>query len=369
MIEPTFSRPLLTDRTTIETDQTCGMKRWWYKHEGGTGIVPAVEAKYFLDGRQYHEDFALLAEADDPLKRAKELIEAIEEKLGTETDQIFLETQTRRAAWIAANGLFIEPELRLTHRTIHVEWELVLDRSPLWVAVTPDRVLERISDGKLIYRDYKGVGGWGATYNWMNHWPYAIQLHTVIAAVQEELDRPVAYAQIMGLAKGQERDGKLSHPYVWAYSDGADEWMPVVGDGYYYEAKKKGLTKRPVWEYAGGILKWVSDLGPDVARNQFPFSAPVFLNERLLNWLVKSRTRREKELDLFGAKCQTDLDARLAHFPPNFNECRPVVGTECPYLAACHNATVNSDPLRSGMYVVRTPHHDLETTMKGEDNE
>ena len=103
---------LLTDRTTIETDWTCGMKRWWYKHEGGVGIVPTIEAAYFLDGRQYHEDFALIAEAEDPLVRAKELIEAIEGTVHESQDQMFQETQTRRAGWVAANALWIEPRGR-----------------------------------------------------------------------------------------------------------------------------------------------------------------------------------------------------------------------------------------------------------------
>ena len=338
---------LLTDRTTIETDWTCGMKRWWYKEYGGKGIVPTVEAAYFLDGRQYHEDFALLSSAIDVLATAQDHINAIMASVLNTPDQLFQETQTRRAGWMAANALFFEPFTRLHYDTVDVEWELILDRTPLWIAVTPDRVLRRKSDGALIYRDYKGVGGWGVTSAWLNSWPYAVQIHTVLKAIEEELDEPVAFGQIVGLSKGQNKDGKLRHPYVWAYVDDN-------GEGWTSEWKY-GLTLRPTWEYPGGILEWVKQLGQSEVDAQFPHSQKVFLNERLLDKLVAERTARE-----------LDISTGQAMYESRFSECSPSIGSPCPYLAACHNAAVNTDPLGSGLYVVRTPHHDVEAIMKEE---
>lgn len=357
--------PLLTDRTTIETDWACGMKRWWYKEEGGIGIVPAEEAVWFKQGRDYHEDFAELAQAADPMEAALERIENLRSLMAATNDQLALETLCRRAGWVAANALWLEPATRKDYRTLHVEHELVLEREALWLAVTPDRVLERLSDSQIVYRDYKGVGGWGITANWLSSWPYQIQLHSVLKAIEEELGRPVGFGQIVGLSKGQEKEGKLRHPYVWSYfsDDGAD----CTTD--YYEAKRKGLTLRPVWEYAGGILEWVKRLGPEVASGQFVFSQPIFLNERLLTDLVVSRTRREREVKLFREACQKDKRLRMLHFEPKFSSCRPAIGSPCPYLAACHNQSVNDNPLGSGMYVKRTPHHDLELiSMEGASN-
>src|SRR3990167_7656298 len=105
---PDVINPLLTDRTTIETDWECGMKRWWYKEEGGTGIVPKEEAVWFRQGRDYHNDFADLAESADPLHSAVELIASLEEKIRGTTDQLAQEELTRRAGWIAANALYLE---------------------------------------------------------------------------------------------------------------------------------------------------------------------------------------------------------------------------------------------------------------------
>lgn len=352
----------LTDRTTIETDWECGMKRWWYKEEGGTGIVPAVERPYFSEGREIHDDLHKLALAPDPTVQAIEILEALNEKKEAAAgDQLVLESLSRRMGWVASWALYNEPLLRATYENVALEHELVLDREPLWVAVTPDRaVRQKEAPKRLVLLDYKGVGGWGATLNWMEYWPYAIQQHTILKALGEEMGEEALCGQIVGLYKGQQRDGRLYHPYVWAFfNPDTGEWFPL-GSG------KRGLTYRPVWEYDGGMLEWVQKCGPDIARDMFPVSRPIFLNERLLEDLVIARTRREQEVSIIRAKAQADRTVRAQHFEPRFSKCRPVIGDACPYQAACHNASVNADPLGSGLYVPRVPHHDLETIMKGE---
>ena len=130
-----------------------------------------------------------------------------------------------------------------------------------------------------------------------------------------------------------------------------------------------GLTPRPVWEYDGGILEWVSKLGKEVADTQFAFSPPIFLNERLLDDLVRARTRREQLISIVRSGCQTNPDLRAIHFEPRFSECSPAIGSPCAYLAACHNETINRDPIRSGLFVKRIPHHDVEILMRGGDDE
>ena len=54
--------PILTDRTSEEVDEVCGMKYWWYRLEGGKGIVPTDEADYLTDGKDLHLDLALFAQ-------------------------------------------------------------------------------------------------------------------------------------------------------------------------------------------------------------------------------------------------------------------------------------------------------------------
>ena len=179
---------------------------------------------------------------------------------------------------------------------------------------------------------------------------YAIQIHLGIKALEEELGERVEYGQVLGLNKGYDRDGRLIHPYVWAYRKG-DQW------GHEY---KFGWDHAPVWEYPGGVLEWVTKLGPEVGLKQFAWSPPIFLDQRLLDRWVEQRIRRHLAIEEIKVLAQTDLTMRDSYFDQRLIHCRPSFGPPCPYLAACHNQPVNSNPLGSGLYKVRIPHHDLE---------
>ena len=352
---------ILTDRTTGEVDNQCGMKRWWYKEEGGTGIVPMREEEFNEVGREIHEDFARLHRGE-PFNL---LVGEVATALVDVVDQILLERSYRRMGWIAAYGLYHLDREREAGEDLLIEHELILARDPLWIACQPDRVWRRFSDGRVIYRELKSCGR--MSRGWVDHWPKAIQLHIGMKALEEEFpfySGLIGQGEVMGLMKGDYKYGKLWHPYVWAYWVEPDEWIPMgQGQG------RRGLTPRPVWEYNGGIIEWVKKCGPEIALAQFPFSAPIYLDDRLLEAYVAARTFREREARRFKVKAQTDLECRNRHFKPNFDQCIPVVGLQCPYLDACHNATVNANPLGSGLYKPRTPHHELELTWRDDDSE
>src|SRR5712671_6052687 len=99
-------KPILTDRTSEEVDELCGMKYWWYKLEGGKGIVPKDEADYLTDGKEIHEDLAMFAQGRSTL----EVVGAI--PAPTDGGQIGLERWSRRVGWAVAFGLYIEPYLK-----------------------------------------------------------------------------------------------------------------------------------------------------------------------------------------------------------------------------------------------------------------
>lgn len=345
--------PYLTDRTTIETDWECGAKLWWYKHEGGIGMVPKEEAPYFLQGRLIHEDLAKLA--------SKVSLETVLAEMG-EAPQFRpeLEIYTRRQGWMIAWDHWVEPRWEDEFETVSVEQELVLEYKDLWVGVIPDRVLRFRKGpykGQLVYREYKTAKSMGP--GWVNYWPTAVQLHLGIAAVEKELGEKVAYGQVVGLSKGYEKGGQLYHPYVRAYLDKSDNFVSQYKTGY---------PAVDVWDYPGGVQAWVEHLGEDVGLAQFAYSAPVFKNDRLLGDLLEQRYQREKEIALVKEACQTDTLLRAKFFPHRFSKCKPVVGSPCAYLSACHNGEINADPLGSGWYVKRTPHHELEIISQQEES-
>src|SRR3990167_5087705 len=342
---------LLTDRTTIETDWTCGQKRYWYKEYGSGGIVPKDEPAYFEEGRDIHDNLANLAGNADPLEWTRCVVATEMARVERQniTGQLELETLYRRLGWLLAFAKWIEPGVRAEYETISVEGEVILDRAPLWIACTPDRILRRRDDGRLVYREYKTTKK--TSYEWMNYWPHAVQLHLGIKAVEEEMGERMGFAHVQGLFKGYVKEGKLRHPYTWAYSNG-EKWQ---------KDWKGGWDLRPVWEYPGGLEAWVDCLGEEVSRTQCPYSAPIFLDDRLVEELVEQVRQREQAVRVYH---QTDVADRAYqhqwYFPQRFSQCRPMFGSPCAYREACWNASVGADPIGSGIYVTRTPHHEVE---------
>ncbi len=354
-----------TDRSAASTDQTCGYKYWLSRKEGVRGIVPKLEPFYFKIGRETHEDMhtlALLDSRDLREEALKEMVQAIIAPLTAEDyeDVPKMEILWRRLGWMVAWALYIEPRIRERYNTIQTEMEIILDRDPLWVGVTPDRVLEAKADGHLEYLEYKTA--LRADKKWLDSWLYKIQLHLGIAAVQEELGKKVEFAQICGLMKGSlnYKTNRLMHPYVWAYyNSSSTEWTHD-----YAKARSAAWEAAPVWDFKGGIVEWVKRCGYEVASDQFPRSAPVFLNERILNGWVMRRTHRERVIRAVQDECRTNMTARELYFPRNEDACRPPFGDACPYLIACWNATISQDPSRYLDFEPRQPHHEIELAIE-----
>lgn len=346
------------DRSGEDLDDKCGMAFWWNRLEGDGGIVPNEDAMALRVGGEIHQDLEWAATSEDISETAlTDYCQGLLLALDQDARQEEKERLYRRMGWLVAYCLWIEPGIRARYKNVFVEDELALDRKPLVVGVTPDRVLEDLVTGHLIYKEYKSTIG--ASFKWLNYWKYAIQLHLGMKVVEEELGRKVQFAQVMGLLKGDERNGRLMHPYVWAYfSASRNAWAHD-----YNKARGSDWMPAPVWEYPGGILEWVKIVGEDEGRAQFPHSSPVFLNERMLEDWVGRRTHRHRVIEEVKEKCLTSWEDRVIYFPPNLNNCAPAYGFQCPYIPLCWNAENQRNPLGRGDYIKRTPHHTIELTV------
>lgn len=354
------SQIYLTDRSAAEVDDKCPQRYWWNRYEGGKGVVPASEDLALRVGRETHADLQAVSELEDDqlndlgIQSMIDMIMAgIKEEHKSEQDK--MELVYRRLGWLAAFAIYLEPSIRARYTTEAIEKEVVLDRSPLWVATTPDRVLrERSGKKSLIYWDYKSTIT--ANSKWMASWHYKIQLHLGLAAMSEELSEKVAFAQVMGLMKGDKRGefNRLSHPYVWCwYNTKTQQWS--------HEYQRGGEWQHmPVWEYPGGIIAWVRFCGEEVALAQFPFTHPVFFNELMLDRWVKRRIEREQRIKWALDACKTDVRVRSFHFPMIQDQCRPPFGDQCPYLRLCWTADGQRTALSKGDFIPRQPHHELE---------
>lgn len=350
---------LLDDRSGAELDDKCGQAYFWNRKFGGIGIVPKEESKHLTVGALTHEDMHMAATMEDISEtKIKAIVDGILDGLtaGEQELQQRMEMLYRRLGWFIAWLLFMEPAVRETYETITTEAEMVLDRDPLWVSVTPDRIVRHRSSGHLEYWEYKTTIS--ASTKWMMSWVYKIQLHLGIAVVQEELEKPVKHAHVIGLMKGTEDyNGNLRHPYVYAYHNTeTQEWTHD-----YQKARSAAWTKRGVWFYPDGLVAWVKKLGSEVALAQFPMSPPVALNADMLNeWTFRRKMRlmRINRAPEHGGNLQEKM--HWVTFEKKQNQCRPPFGDQCPYLQACWNAEIGKDPIGSGIYVKRQPHHQLE---------
>lgn len=335
----------LTDRTSIETDWACGQKRFWFLHAEGGGIVPASTPRALTDGIRLHHAFANLL--TDPLNSN------IEWEPAPDAVQDEWESWARLVGWHTAfrewyNPRFLEPH----YEVLEVEHELVLKRGDLWVACTPDAILRSKASGKLVIIDFKTTSSDRA--EWMESWPFQIQMHLNMAAVEEEFQEPVQHAFVIGLTKGVQRDGKLRHPYTWAYfDDSSGTWSTKWG---------RDRFLRPVWEYGSGgqvgVMEWALDQGPEVGMAQFPTSPPIVLDREMLEGVLVDRLRREQEVASYLAG-DGDRSAREV-FERRLKQCRPGYGPACPYLDACWNEEIGDNPLESGLFTKRVPHHLVE---------
>lgn len=350
----------LTDRSAAETDDQCGMKFWWNRIAEGGGIVPAEHPEALAVGAAIHDDFALLGEMEDiSVNKLGDVIEGLLGSLSEEDQhqQRKMEILYRRLGWFAAWGLFKEPHIRKGWKNVSIEKELILDRSPLWVQVTPDRLLRNKLDPSVMkYMEYKSTIS--ASKKWLDSWRYQIQIHTSLKAVEEEMGKAIKYAQVVGLLKGNysSADNRLTHPYVWGYyNESSGEWTHD-----YNKARSAQWVPMPVWEYPNGIIEWVQRCGEEVANNQFPSTAPIFLDERMLDEWIARRTARAQQVEIVKETCLKEEKVRNIYFEKRTSKCRPAFGDPCPYVRLCWNAESGRNPLGTCDFVKRTPHHDLE---------
>lgn len=351
----------LEDRSGAETDDHCGMKYWWQRKSGPArkGLVPLKKELPLLIGGETHNDLATVADMEDiSVDALKEVVKGLTSHLTQDDycEQSKMELLWRRLGWLVAFALYLEPEIREKYDNVAVEDEVIYVRDPLWVPVTPDRVLRNKITNRLEYREYKTTVS--STQKWLHSWFYAIQLHLGLVAMSEELEEKVHFAQIMGLMKGYESqsDHRLVHPYVWGwYNHQLDKWSCD-----YTLSRGKDWVPMPVWEYPGGIVEWVRFCGPDVAKGQFPHSPPVFLNQRMLDLWTVRRLARQRQIRQVEEAAYLDEKIRVTYFEMKTGQCRPAFGDPCPYLPLCWNAEANANPLGSGDFIVREPHHDVE---------
>lgn len=352
-----------SDRSGSELRRKCPRAFFWNRLAGPSerGIVLKEEAAALRIGGETHEDFRVLAETDDISPEGiDELIEPLVFKAQKVDvfEQRKLEELYRRIGWLTAYALFLEPTVREEFEDIAIENEIAFQARPDYIiGVTPDRLLRHRESGVRVYREYKTTIT--ASRGWLESWHYKPQVHLGLKSAAELLGGGSSYAQIVGLLKGEIRDGRLSSPlvYAWKKIDGeniSENWR------FDYAEARSGFVATGAWEYPGSYVEFVQRVGREKAEGVFPHTEPIFLSEKLLEEYISEEYLRAVEATREGPACRGDEARRGVVFPKNTDACRPIFGDPCPYRAACWNSSVNENPIASGLYVERVPHHEVE---------
>src|SRR5207249_3922221 len=180
---------VLVDYQQIETDDTCGMKLWLSRLEGGSGVQAKDSLVSNMLAAEIHADMRCIALMDDLSHPSIQgVIDDVLDCLSLEDkkDQTKMELLYRRLGWLAAYALYIEPSIRMEYFSIPIDSEVVLDREPLWVIVHPDRLLQHKVTKDYVYREYIPMPAGLTNLKWLHGWHFNMRMHAGLAAAMED---------------------------------------------------------------------------------------------------------------------------------------------------------------------------------------
>ena len=282
------------------------------------------------------------------------------------------------------------------------------------IQVRPDAGLRRRSDSALCVLDWKSDGN-VHKYNWQESFRLNIQMAFQVMSLERLMQEPVQGGVfIAGLHKGWRATEKTDQDGVWVGVEGSpttekyqasvmcygyqkpanpplepEEWRSE----YYYSEwdekkqkmvgrnlKGKGYSKVGLWlanfpdkpKSWSSMEHWVENyLSDETVAKQVKLAGPLHAPEHLFEALKRAGTANEQRVreSLWalwevseatgGEFSHPDFQAALdIHFPQTW-DCQRY-NTKCQFVPICDRQAGWEDPLGTGMYELRRPHHEAE---------
>lgn len=349
--------PRYIERDRIEADWTCPRKRYWSTEYEGRGIAPASTSIEFALDSAIANAIGRFFRDEDPYTR-----------LSQDLDHLPVASGIERQEYLGLGlGLVhgylkrIWPRWAQQYKVLgaEVECTLPIPGAEVEIMVRPDLVVEDNETGAIYYIEYKTSGAKGKPF--IARWSQQAQIHVGVAALERKLQRPVAGVIIQGLLKGYAQRGTRYSPFCYVYSYAGRPGISS-SDEICYEYHR-GYERRPVWDLEGGIDWIIRDMPDDVLYRQFPATPPIAVRQNIIENFLKQQRFREAAIDLWEYRKESadapDMFEEI--FPQHFTQCDPAVGHPCPFKDACFNPSVRRDPIGSGLYTWRVPHHEPES--------
>lgn len=352
---------IYVDRSRIEEDWKCPRSRYWRYEWDGLGLVKEGGQYELAFGSVLHDAAAGIASGQS----YETVIDEVEAGIRAwyEGQQLALDEAYREQVTLAvglATVLYdhVWPTM-VCDEVLATEEDMSLEIAPGMRFMSKPDLLYR-SGGITRYREYKTTGR--NTMSWVRGWEYAVQLQTGMHVAEQVHPEwaPVSVCEIVGLYKGYRKQGQWYSPLVYGYrSPGIPGVVPEQWSGSY----TRGWQKVGVWEYPGGMRKYVNEvLTQDQRSDQVVLVPPIMKNDELIGKFLQQTIRREYEIAHTMEHPTPDLIEQV--FPQHFDKCNQY-DRECAYKELCWNPWMCDNPLVCGGYVVRQPHHQAEEEGQG----
>lgn len=208
--------------------------------------------------------------------------------------------------------------------------------------------------------------------NWIRSWEHNSQLLINTSALEDLLGERIGGVLIEGLLKGSRRKCTLKtsrfhdeviqdSPLCYAFRTRTES-----GQWLYSSAWSRGAEHFRVADVFPDARTWLAHLTPDDLRGLFVPVPPIHPSPEHLARHRRQMVFQEETvafaLDaLKGASNpETQRVVLDCYFPQNDDHCFRYYGSPCDMEPICFNRAIAADPVGSGLYQTRVPHHDPE---------
>lgn len=283
----------------------------------------------------------------------------------------------------------------------------------LWMS-RPDLIMEHRE--RKILANFQLKTARRVDKSWKTQWEGNVQLAVEAAGAEARLGRRVEEMWVLGMVKGDRKAGwdrdygsldqddlpsgapkQQQSPFCYGYfSPGTPPMVPpqwrwaneyfddtpsryqqnkAPGPRGYRHTLTKDYQRVPSWKQhpplgeGETVLEWwVRNMPEEVLRKQYylagPYQRPARLVERFFDQAYSHEKDYANRLAVIAASPGSLEETLDAEIPPSW-DCHRYY-QECPFIPICHEAEASKDPIGSGLYVPRRPHHEPERELARE---
>lgn len=365
--------PWLVDRSRIQSYHDCKRLRYLKYHRDRTGLEKRSQSLALVNGSAIHQGLAQLLTGDEIDAVVARVCADYKAATVDRDDLVVAEQVALLEGLLRAWNIVRKPTFLADYDVVSVEQELAWPMGDAIVdMVRCDALLRRKTDQLLFILEFKTVSAAGD--GWLSQWEHNSQMLANTKAIEDLYKEPLGGILIEGLIKGRRAmDRASSSPFYGQYIQQSPLCYGYRLGAVYELAWSRGATKVASWDEMP-VSRWLTDvMTPEDLAALFASVPPIRPTNRDLDrWHAQTliqETNIRRDIAILDEVLDVGNPALLEHtlnarFPQNHNHCFRYYGYPCEFENLCFNAQVEEDPIGSGLYQRRTPHHPTEAAQE-----